>query len=70
MEVASDHDQYAWFNLISLFPPTYKYRANGLRKDLAGVLQDLRPKYMRIASGSNLLGLSSLHSVLHHYYQN
>lgn len=59
MEVASDHDQYAWFNLISLFPPTYKYRANGLRKYLAGVLQDLRPKYMRIAGGSNLLGLSA-----------
>ena len=31
------------FNLISLFPPTYKNRKNGLRKDLAEALQELNP---------------------------
>ncbi|KAK7681480.1 hypothetical protein QCA50_015572 [Cerrena zonata] len=56
MEVTADHDQYAWFNLISLFPPTYKNRTNGLRKDLAEALHDLRPKHIRIPGGSNLQG--------------
>jgi alpha-N-arabinofuranosidase len=31
------------FNLISLFPPTYKGRENGLRKDLAEVFEALNP---------------------------
>ena len=56
MEVSADHDQYAWFNLISLFPPTYKNRENGLRQDLAEVLADLKPKHIRIPGGSNLQG--------------
>jgi alpha-N-arabinofuranosidase len=31
------------FNLISLFPPTYKNRANGLRVDIAQALADMNP---------------------------
>jgi alpha-N-arabinofuranosidase len=31
------------FNLISLFPPTYKNRKNGLRIDLAEALKDMNP---------------------------
>lgn len=31
------------FNLISLFPPTYKNRTNGLRIDLAQALADMNP---------------------------
>lgn len=31
------------FNLISLFPPTYKNRKNGLRIDLAQALADMNP---------------------------
>jgi alpha-N-arabinofuranosidase len=31
------------FNLISLFPPTYKNRKNGLRIDLAEALADMNP---------------------------
>lgn len=31
------------FNLISLFPPTYKNRANGVRVDLAEVLEAFHP---------------------------
>ncbi len=31
------------FNLISLFPPTYKNRENGLRVDLANALADMNP---------------------------
>lgn len=31
------------FNLISLFPPTYKDRKNGLRIDIAEALEGLNP---------------------------
>lgn len=31
------------FNLISLFPPTYKGRKNGLRIDIAEALEELHP---------------------------
>ena len=31
------------FNLISLFPPTYKGRANGMRPDIMELLADLKP---------------------------
>ena len=31
------------FNLISLFPPTYNNRPNGLRKDLMEALAGLKP---------------------------
>lgn len=34
---------YLDFNLISLFPPTYKNRKNGLRVDLAEALADMNP---------------------------
>jgi alpha-N-arabinofuranosidase len=47
-----------FFSLISLFPPTYKDRANGLRKDLAENLADLKPKFLRFPGGNNLEGIS------------
>ncbi|KAI0090435.1 glycoside hydrolase superfamily [Irpex rosettiformis] len=56
LEVSSNHAQHAWFNLISLFPPTYKNRTNGLRIDLAEAIADLKPKYARIPGGSNMQG--------------
>lgn len=36
---------------VSLFPPTYKNRENGLRRDLAELLCDLKPKFMRFPGG-------------------
>ncbi|TDL22716.1 glycoside hydrolase [Rickenella mellea] len=56
MEVLPDRDQYAWFNLVSLFPPTFNNRTNGLRPDLAKVLADMKPKHVRIPGGSNMQG--------------
>ncbi|KAL7269769.1 hypothetical protein RUND412_007554 [Rhizina undulata] len=50
--------QVFYFSMISLFPPTYKDRANGLRKDLAQNLKDLNPKFLRFPGGNNLEGLS------------
>ncbi len=38
-------------DMVSLFPPTYKDRENGLRPDLAQMLADLHPKFMRFPGG-------------------
>jgi len=43
-------------NLISLFPPTYKNRPNGLRPDLMEALIALKPSFFRIPGGNNLEG--------------
>lgn len=43
------------FNLISLFPPTYNGRANGMRIDLMENLKDLNPSFVRLG-GNNLEG--------------
>ncbi|KIM27412.1 glycoside hydrolase family 51 protein [Serendipita vermifera MAFF 305830] len=50
--------QTFYFDLISLFPPTFKGRKNGLRKDLAEHLLDLKPKFMRFPGGSDVEGNS------------
>ncbi|RYN36843.1 Alpha-L-arabinofuranosidase A [Alternaria arborescens] len=45
------------FNLISLFPPTYKNRKNGLRVDIAEALADMNPTFLRFPGGNMLEGL-------------
>jgi alpha-L-arabinofuranosidase len=45
-----------WFNLVSLFPPTYKDRANGNRIDLMEKLAAMRPKFLRFPGGNYLEG--------------
>lgn len=44
------------FNLISLFPPTYKNRKNGLRPDIMEDLAALNPKFLRLPGGNMLEG--------------
>ncbi|KAF2113834.1 glycoside hydrolase superfamily [Lophiotrema nucula] len=44
------------FNLISLFPPTYKDRENGLRIDIAEAFAALNPKFLRFPGGNALEG--------------
>ncbi|KAK8121262.1 alpha-L-arabinofuranosidase [Apiospora kogelbergensis] len=44
------------FNLISLFPPTYKGRKNGLRIDLAEAIKGFHPTLLRIPGGNMLEG--------------
>lgn len=46
----------AWFGLVSLFPPTWKNRPNGLRPDLMQMLVDLQPKFLRFPGGNYLEG--------------
>ncbi len=45
-------------DMVSLFPPTYKNRPNGCRKDLAEKLADLQPKFMRFPGGCFVEGMS------------
>lgn len=45
-----------WLAQVSLFPPTYKGRANGNRPDLMKMLVDMRPKFLRFPGGNYLEG--------------
>lgn len=47
------------FDVVSLFPPTYKNRPNGLRPDLVSMLVDLHPKFMRFPGGCFVEGQNS-----------
>ncbi len=46
----------AWFSFVSLFPPTWNNRPNGLRRDLMQKLVDLKPKFLRFPGGNYLEG--------------
>jgi alpha-N-arabinofuranosidase len=47
-----------YFGLISLFGETFKDRPNGMRKDLAEKLYELKPKFLRCPGGNNIEGES------------
>lgn len=42
--------------LVSLFPPTWNGRPNGLRKDIMQMLVDLNPKFLRFPGGNYVEG--------------
>jgi len=50
--------QTLYFDLLSLFPETFKDRPNGLRKDLAEALYNMHPRFLRFPGGNNLEGVS------------
>ncbi|HEY1945385.1 MAG TPA: alpha-L-arabinofuranosidase C-terminal domain-containing protein [Bryobacteraceae bacterium] len=45
-----------WLDLVSLFPPTYKNRANGNRPDLMEMMAAMHPKFLRLPGGNYLEG--------------
>ena len=45
-----------WITLVSVFPPTYKGRANGNRTDLMQKLAGLHPAFLRFPGGNYLEG--------------
>jgi alpha-N-arabinofuranosidase len=45
-----------WFNLVSLFPPTYHERPFGNRTDLMEKLAAMHPKFLRLPGGNYLEG--------------
>lgn len=44
------------FALLSLFPPTFKNRPNGMRADIAQALADAKPAFWRFPGGNNVEG--------------
>ena len=51
-----DRPGTVWFNLVSLFPPTWNGQPNGFRKDLMQMLVDLKPQFLRFPGGNYLEG--------------
>lgn len=47
-------------DMVSLFPPTYKDRENGCRKDLAEMLEALKPAFVRFPGGCYIEGDGSV----------
>lgn len=45
-----------WLQNVSLFPPTYKNRANGNRADLMELMAAMKPKFLRFPGGNYLEG--------------
>lgn len=46
-------------DVVSLFPPTFKNRPNGMRPDLAQMLADMHPRFMRFPGGCFVEGQDS-----------
>ncbi|MDP4262131.1 MAG: alpha-L-arabinofuranosidase C-terminal domain-containing protein [Bacteroidota bacterium] len=45
-----------WFNLVSLFPPTYNNTPNGNRPDIMQLLAGMKPAFLRFPGGNYLEG--------------
>jgi alpha-N-arabinofuranosidase len=54
--ISTDRTGVYYFNLVSLFPPTYNNRPNGNRSDLMQMLVDMKPKFLRFPGGNFLEG--------------
>jgi len=54
--IATDRVGQYYFNLVSLFPPTFKNRPNGNRPDLMQMMADMKPKFLRFPGGNFLEG--------------
>jgi alpha-L-arabinofuranosidase len=54
--ISTDRVGVYYFNLVSLFPPTYNNQANGFRVDLMNMLVNMKPKFLRFPGGNFLEG--------------
>jgi alpha-N-arabinofuranosidase len=45
-----------WFDLVSLFPPTYRDRPHGNRIDIMNLLAAMQPRFLRLPGGNYLEG--------------
>jgi alpha-L-arabinofuranosidase len=45
-----------WLQNVSLFPPTFRNRRNGLRPDLVELLREMRPRILRFPGGNYVEG--------------
>ena len=56
LRLTVDRPGTLWFSLVSLFPPTWKHRPNGLRPDIMQMLVDLKPGFLRFPGGNYVEG--------------
>jgi alpha-N-arabinofuranosidase len=54
--ISTNRTGFYYFNLVSLFPPTFKNRPNGFRPDLIKMMADMKPKFLRFPGGNYLEG--------------
>src|SRR6187549_4003860 len=54
--ITTDRTGLYYFNLVSLFPPTFNNRPNGNRPDLIKMMADMKPKFLRFPGGNYLEG--------------
>ncbi|HZU36638.1 MAG TPA: alpha-L-arabinofuranosidase C-terminal domain-containing protein [Gemmataceae bacterium] len=54
--ISASHPGRFWLSLVSLFPPTYHNRPNGLRVDLMEKLAAMKPKFIRFPGGNYVEG--------------
>ncbi len=57
--LVADHAGQFQLDVVSLFPPTFKNRPNGMRPDLAQMLADMHPRFMRFPGGCFVEGQQS-----------
>jgi len=57
--ISSKGNSDFYLDMVSLFPPTYKGRDNGLRPDLVEMLHELHPRFMRFPGGCFVEGMDS-----------
>lgn len=55
-QITLDRPGTVWLGYVSLFPPTWKNRPNGLRKDLMQMMVDMNPRFLRFPGGNYLEG--------------
>lgn len=54
--ISVEHPGNLWFDLVSLFPPTYHNRKNGNRIDLMEKMAAMKPTFLRLPGGNYLEG--------------
>lgn len=59
LALLASHDSRLYVDVVSLFPYTWKGRKNGLRPDLAQLLADTKPTFLRFPGGCYVEGEGS-----------
>ncbi|CAN5475799.1 hypothetical protein BH11BAC5_BH11BAC5_11150 [soil metagenome] len=54
--ITTDRVGQYYFNLVSLFPPTYNNKPNGFRPELIKMMADMKPTFLRFPGGNYLEG--------------
>lgn len=54
--ITTDRVGEYYFNLVSLFPPTFNNKPNGFRADLIKMMADMKPRFLRFPGGNYLEG--------------